>query len=145
SNDNLVLHEAMRAVATAHRAGERDRARWVTARDALRMATTGGAAALRHPRLGAIAPGFAADLVLYRLDAPWWIPLNDPVNQLVFAETGAAVDTVLVDGRIVVEGGRIVTFDVEALVVEVQEMVRRLYERNADLFAVADKIATIVR
>jgi cytosine/adenosine deaminase-related metal-dependent hydrolase len=144
SNDNLVLHEAMRAVATAHRAGERDRARWVTARDALRMATAGGAAALRHPRLGAIAPGFAADLVLYRLDAPWWVPLNDPVNQLVFAETGVAVDTVLVDGRVVVERGRVVTFDVNALAAAVQAMVRSLRARNADLFAVAGEIATIV-
>jgi 5-methylthioadenosine/S-adenosylhomocysteine deaminase len=144
SNDNLVLHEPMRAVATAHRARERDRARWVTARDALRMGTAGGAAALRHPRLGAIAPGFAADLVLYRLDAPWWVPLNDPVNQLVFAETGAAVDTVLVDGKVVVAGGRIATFDVDALVAEVQAMVRSLRARNADLFAVAGEIATIV-
>ena len=144
SNDNLVLHEAMRAVATAHRAEEGDRTRWITARDALRMATAGGAAALRNPRIGAIAPGFAADLVLYRLDTPWWIPLNDPVNQLVFAETGASVDTVLIDGRIVVDGGRVTTFDVAALVREVRDMTRSLRERNADLFGVATEIAALV-
>jgi 5-methylthioadenosine/S-adenosylhomocysteine deaminase len=144
ANDNLVLQEAMRAVTIAHRAAERDRSTWISARDALGMATAGGAAALRNPRLGAIAPGFAADLVLYRLDAPWWVPLNDPVNQLVFAETGASVDTVLIDGRVVVEGGRIATFDVDAVVGEVRAMARALRKRNADLFAVADEIAALV-
>ena len=33
------------------------------------------------------------------MTAPWWVPLNNPVNQLVFAETGASVDTVLIDGK----------------------------------------------
>jgi cytosine/adenosine deaminase-related metal-dependent hydrolase len=144
ANDNLVLHEAMRAIATNHRAGERDRSRWITARDALRMATAGGAAALRQPRLGAIAPGFAADLVLYRLDAPWWVPLNNPVNQLVFAETGASVDTVLIAGKVVLDRGRITTFDVDTLLREVRAMAVRLPERNADLFAVASEVAAIV-
>lgn len=144
TNDNLVLHEAMRAVATTHRAGERNRARWVTADDALRMATAGGAAAIRHPRLGAIAPGYAADLVLYRLDAPWWVPMNDAVNQLVYAETGASVDTVLVDGNVVVENGRPACFDADALVREVRDMVASLRKRNDDLFAVAGEIAELV-
>jgi cytosine/adenosine deaminase-related metal-dependent hydrolase len=144
ANDNLVLHEAMRAIATNHRAGERDRSRWITARDALHMATAGGAAALREPQLGAVAPGFVADLVLYRLDAPWWVPLNNPVNQLVFAETGASVDTVLIDGKVVLDRGRVTTFDVDALLREVRAMALRLRERNADLFAVASEIAAIV-
>jgi cytosine/adenosine deaminase-related metal-dependent hydrolase len=110
------------------------------------MATTGGAAALRHPRLGAIAEGQVADIdiVLYRLDMPWWTPLNDPVNQFVFAETGAGTDTVMIDGRIVVEAGRIVTFDVEGLIREVRAMARSLRQRNADLFATADEIAKLV-
>jgi cytosine/adenosine deaminase-related metal-dependent hydrolase len=144
SNDNLVMQEAMRAVATAHRAAENTRSDWITARDALQMATTGGAAALRHSRLGAIAEGQVADIVLYRLDMPWWTPLNDPVNQLVFAETGAGVDTVLIDGRIVVEAGRIMTFEVEGLIREVRAMARSLRQRNADLFATADAIAELV-
>lgn len=145
TNDNLVLHEAMRAVATAHRAGERNRAHWVTADDALRMATEGGAAALRHPRLGVIAKGYAADLVLYRLDAPWWIPVNDPVNQLVYAETGASVDTVLVGGKVVVERSRPTCFDASALMREIRDMVASLRKRNDDLFTVAGQIAEFVQ
>ena len=47
----------------------------------------------------------------------------------------------MIDGRIVVESGRVTTFDVDALVREVRAMVRSLRARNADLFAVADDIA----
>ncbi len=143
-NDNLVMHEAMRALATAHRSAEPDRTRWITAGEVLRMATAGGAGALRHDKLGAIAPGFIADLVVYRLDSPWWIPVNDIVSQLVFAETGASVETVMVDGRIVMENRKIQTFDAEALMQEVRSMTQSLRRRNADLFGVAHDIADFV-
>jgi 5-methylthioadenosine/S-adenosylhomocysteine deaminase len=144
ANDNQVMHEAMRAVAIAHRASEPDRSKWISTKDVLRMATAGGAAALRHLTLGTIAPGFAADLVVYRLDAPWWIPVNDVVNQMVFAETGASVESVMIDGRIVLDNRRVTTFDADALLHEVRAMVRHLRERNADLFSVAEEIAQLV-
>ncbi len=143
-NDNLVLHEAMRALATAHRPAEPDRRRWISAREVLRMATAGGAGALRQEKLGCIAPGDTADLAVYRLDAPWWVPVNDVVSQMVFAETGASVETVMVDGRIVMENRVIRTFDVEALVSEVRAMTRSLRRRNSDLFDVAQDIANFV-
>lgn len=142
ANDNLVMQEAMRAAALAHRADLPDRRDWVTARDALGMATTAGAGALRlGGRLGAIAPGQLADLVLYRLDAPWWRPLNDAAVQLVFAETGAAVTTVIVDGRILVEDGAVTAFDAAGVLAEIEAMTASLRRRNADLFAAADAIA----
>lgn len=144
ANDNLIMQEVMRGVALAHRSSLADRSGWITARDAFDMATTGGAAAIRKERLGRIAPGYAADLALYSLDKPWWIPINDPVSQLVFADTGAAVETVLVDGRVVVENGRPTLFDADALAREVRDMVRSLRARNADLFAVAGDIAALV-
>jgi 5-methylthioadenosine/S-adenosylhomocysteine deaminase len=144
ANDNLIMHEAMRAVAVAHRSSEPDRSRWITAGDVLHMATAGGAAALRHKKLGKISPGFTADLVVYRLDAPWWVPVNDIVTQMVFAETGASVDTVLIDGRVVVANGVVTTFDVDALLREVRSMSVSLRKRNADLFDVAHDIAELV-
>lgn len=144
ANDNLVMQEAMRAACLLHRADLADRSQWVTARDAFRMATLGGAQALRQEgRIGAIAPGYRADLALYRLDAPWWTPLNDPVAQLVFAETGSGVDLVMVDGRILFEEGRVTAFDAEGALREAGAMARSLAHRNADLFAVADAIARL--
>lgn len=142
ANDNLGMHEAMRAAAVLHRAALPDRRRWVTARDALRMATVGGAAAFRQTgRIGAIAPGYRADIVLYRLDHPSWTPVNDPVAHLVFAETGSAVDTVLVDGRVLVEDGRVRCFDTKLLYEEIRSSAAKLLRRNDDLFKIAQSIA----
>ncbi|HMJ42037.1 MAG TPA: amidohydrolase family protein [Pseudolabrys sp.] len=144
ANDNMVLHEAMRSVAMAHRAQQPDRSGWVSARETLRMATAGGAGVLRQADLGSIAPGQLADITIYRLDRPWWVPVNDIVCQLVFAETGAGVDSVIVDGELIMEHGVIKTFDVDSLVREVKAMAVSLRERNADLFAIANEIAALV-
>jgi 5-methylthioadenosine/S-adenosylhomocysteine deaminase len=133
TNDNLVLHEAMRLAITLHRPGE-DRASWARADDALDMATTGGAFAIqRGETLGRIAAGQSADLVLYDLSKPRWTPCNDPAQQLVFAETGDSVHTVLVNGEIVVEAGRVKGVDVEALLREARGMLTSIRKRNSAL------------
>jgi len=95
-------------------------------------------------RIGAVVEGYRADIVLYRLDVPWWCPVNDPVAQMVFAETGGAVDCVMVDGRVLVERGQVTAFEAGGALAEVGEMARRLARRNADLFAVAEAIARLV-
>jgi 5-methylthioadenosine/S-adenosylhomocysteine deaminase len=144
ANDNLVLHEAMRSVATAHRAQVPNRSTWISAREALRMATAGGARALRQTEVGTLAPGQLADVTIYRLDKPWWLPVNDIVCQLVFAETGAGTDTVIVDGKVIMDGGTIKTFDVDTLVHEIKAMALSLRERNADFFAIAEEVTMLL-
>lgn len=141
SNDNLSMHEAMRAAATLHRANLPDRAAWLGADDAFHAATAGGARALRMPRIGALAPGFAADIVLHDLAAPGWVPLHDAVAQLVFAETGAAVRTVIVGGETLLDNGRPTRFDPHALAEDILDMTSRLTERNAGLVTTAHAIA----
>ena len=143
-NDNLVLHEAMRALATAHRSSEPNRSRWISAREALHIATAGGAGAIRSRSSVRSHPRLVADLAVYRLDAPWWVPVNDVVSQLVFAENGSSVDTVLIDGRVVMEDRKIKTFDANEMIREVRSMTRSLRHRNADLFDVAHDIANFV-
>jgi 5-methylthioadenosine/S-adenosylhomocysteine deaminase len=142
TNDNLGLHEAMRLAAILHRPHEPDRRRWITAKQALGMATVGGAKALRLDNEAAqIVPGARADLVLYDLDRIQWIPRNDPVQQLVFSETGSSVHTVLIDGRIVVERSCITAFDAAAVLAEAGEMLGRIRGRNAAFRSVAARIA----
>jgi cytosine/adenosine deaminase-related metal-dependent hydrolase len=128
----------------AHRSREPDRSRWITTGDVLNMATAGGAGALRNDKLGRIAPGFAADLAVYGLDTPWWVPVNDVVNQMVFAETGASVETVMVDGRILVRDRKVLAFDVDGLLREVRAMTKSLRKRNDDLFRVATELTEFV-
>jgi cytosine/adenosine deaminase-related metal-dependent hydrolase len=145
TNDSPDLHRAMHLAAILHRPHEPQRARWVSAREALRMATQGGARALRlDGRIGALAVGMQADLVLYDLTAPRWVPLNDPVQHLVHVEDGSAVDTVLVDGRVVVEQGKVTTVDAAALIAEARPMLAAIRARNTALAQVAQQVAEVM-
>lgn len=144
TNDNLALHEAIRLAAVLGRTSQPDRHRWITARQALAMATEGGAKAVQMAgRIGRIEPGYRADIVLYDLDKPVWTPLNDPVQQMVFAESGGSVDTVIVDGKVVVEGGVITAFDAAAIIREAKPMLRAIRERNRDLYNFAQRMGDI--
>lgn len=143
TNDNLILHDAMQLVAILHRAQEPDRRRWVTVEDAIAMATTGGARAMREVDLGSLAPGAKADLVLYDLSAPWWVPLNDPAQQLVFGERGGSVDTVIVDGNVTVENGRAVTIDEKAVLDAARLILPAIRSRNAGVRAIAGMVAAL--
>lgn len=144
TNDNLVLHEAMRLAAWLNRTGTKERRRWITARQAFAMATEGGAAAVQlSGEIGRLAPGYRADVVLYDLATPQWTPLNDPVRQMVFAETGSGVDTVIVGGEVAVERGRIVAFDADAVLAEARPMLRAIHARNAGLYAFAQRIGEL--
>ena len=73
---DAMRQEAMRLAITLHRPKE-NRSGWARAEDALDMATTAGAAALQcEARVGRIAVGQSADLVLYDLARPRWTPCN---------------------------------------------------------------------
>jgi guanine deaminase len=83
--------------------------------DAFRSATAAGAQALRMRDVGALAVGMRADIALFRLDEMCFVPLNSAVRQLVFGDATPALDKVIVDGRLVVEQGRLLTIDLTAL------------------------------
>jgi 5-methylthioadenosine/S-adenosylhomocysteine deaminase len=114
----------------------------VLARDALAAATVGGARALGlADRIGALAPGMAADLVLIDLADYAYQPLNGAVRQLVYAESGRGVDTVIVDGEIVVERGRNRRVDEAAFREELAGLMRVC---DADYAALARRQAPVV-
>jgi cytosine/adenosine deaminase-related metal-dependent hydrolase len=94
------------------------------------MATLRGAEALRlEAAVGSIEPGKRADLVLYDLDVPEWRPLLNPVNNLVYAATGASVRTVLIDGRMVLDDGHLTTLDERALYERAEVLARQQIAR----------------
>jgi 5-methylthioadenosine/S-adenosylhomocysteine deaminase len=96
----------------------------------LEMATRHGAAALRLEReIGSLEVGKRADLVLYDLDTPEWRPLLNPLNNLVYAATGSSVRTVLIDGRVVLEDGRLTTLDETALYERVERLAHEQIRR----------------
>lgn len=62
--------------------------------------------------------GRRADLVLFDTTRPEWQPLYNPLANLVYSATGRSVDTVICDGRVLVEGGRALTLDEGAIIEE---------------------------
>src|SRR5438128_2503394 len=115
-SDNQNMYGAMRLASFVSKVQGPDSQRWLSTREAALAATEGSARTLGlGDRIGRIAPGYKADLVLLDLDHPNWMPFNDPVNQLVHCEDGTAVDSVMVGGRLVVEHRRILTVDLARL------------------------------
>ena len=123
SNDNQNMFDAMRLAALIHNTRDHDYSRWITARQALSMTTRWGARAFGLD-CGVLEPGRLADIALLKRDTPAFTPLNDVVTQLVFCENGNSVDTVLVNGEVVVDGGRLTKMDESEVLAEVN----RLYE-----------------
>ncbi len=99
-----------------HNITDPDYERWPTAGEVLDCLIRGGAKAMRQSvRLGRIALGYQADLILVDLDTLPFTPLNDLKRQLVYCESGSSVRLTMVAGRIVVENGQVTSVDEAAL------------------------------
>jgi 5-methylthioadenosine/S-adenosylhomocysteine deaminase len=98
-----------------------------TAADAIWSATIGGArTAGLGGRIGALQPGMAADLSIIDLTDPSFVPLNSVARQVVFTESGRGVETVIVDGRVIIADRKITTIDERALREEVAGLMQVL-------------------
>ena len=114
--------------------------RWLRAEDALRAATAGGARALgREGQIGRIATGAFADIAIFRLDRAPFIPLGDPVRQLVFGQ--AVPHRVLVSGREVLRDGVPLLIDETA----VGTAMARVQVRLAPDLDAAEQAAAVLR
>jgi 5-methylthioadenosine/S-adenosylhomocysteine deaminase len=122
-----MLHE-MRVAAVLGKVVEGD-PRVATARDVFESATLAGARALGRDDLGRIAPGAKADLVLVNLRTLGMAPVRDPIKNLVFSATRQDVGTVMIDGQVVVSGGRVLGLDEAELARELQWAAERLWKR----------------
>jgi 5-methylthioadenosine/S-adenosylhomocysteine deaminase len=102
----------------------------ITAEQALEMGTLNGARVMGIPDLvGVIEAGRRADIVVDRMQRPEWHPGLDLVYDLVYAAQSKSVDTVLIDGQVVLKDGHFVTFDEEAAYAEIDRAARALVKR----------------
>jgi cytosine/adenosine deaminase-related metal-dependent hydrolase len=109
---------------------------------AIQAGTLGGARALGlEGVVGAIRPGLRADLCLIDLTDIAWMPLNSVARQLVYSETGRGVETVIVDGRIVMRDRRLTTIDEAAFAAELREV---MHGFRSDFAQVAARNAPII-
>jgi 5-methylthioadenosine/S-adenosylhomocysteine deaminase len=144
-SDNQNMYEAMRLASFVSKARGPDRRRWLSTREAALAATEGSARALGFDGLiGRLSPGYKADIVMLDLDHPNWLPLNDPVNQLVHTEDGAGVESVMIGGRLVVDNRRLVSVDLERLRDRVEAARDRLASANADSRRLYDALEPVV-
>ena len=102
----------------------------VPAETVLEMATINGAKAMGLvDQIGSIEVGKRADFILIDMDAPHLTPAWDPVSTIAYAATGADVDTVVVDGRTVMEHRQLRTLDEQAILENVRSRYRAVAER----------------
>lgn len=123
SNDNQVMFDVMKIAGLMHTVRDQNHHKWLRARQIFKMATMNGAKVLRlKDELGVVKPGALADLTLLDLNTPAFVAFNDPVQHLIYSETGSSVRTVLVGGRVVVEDGKLLTVNEGDLLREAREL-----------------------
>jgi 5-methylthioadenosine/S-adenosylhomocysteine deaminase len=101
----------------------------LTAGDALRMATSGGAAALGRQDFGTLEVGKRADLFIFDPVHAKSTPVHDPVSTLVYSSGQVNVRTTVVGGRVVLDDRRIACVDEAAILREAQTLAEQLAER----------------
>jgi 5-methylthioadenosine/S-adenosylhomocysteine deaminase len=127
SNDNQNMFGPLKLAALLHRVVSPDHDLWPSAADVFRMATVNGArAAGFEGRIGRIAAGMQADLVLLDLRTTYYHPRNNLLDQLIYCEVGSSVTTVLVAGQIVLKDGKVTTVDEQALLDEADAIGQRI-------------------
>lgn len=126
SNNSLNMFQEMNAAALVYK-GVNRKAQCVDAAEVLKMATVNGAKAVGHEgELGIIKEGAVADLILVNLKEPQFIPANNIVSGLVYSSKGSEVDTVMVDGRVLMEDRGLTTIDEDRVYDEIRKMAERL-------------------
>jgi 8-oxoguanine deaminase len=104
----------------------------LSAQEALEMATLGGAAVLGRDDIGSLSPGKAADFIAINLDRLEYAGAgHDPLGALLFCRP-VNVDLSVINGRVVVEKGYIVGFDLERAIARQNEISQEMLERAAD-------------
>jgi len=99
----------------------------LTVSDILEMATTAGARLLGFPRIGRLAPGWAADLAIFDMRQLGYAgALSDPLAGLLFAGTSHETAYTIVNGKVAVSGGRLTAVDEEELVDRVNRAASRI-------------------
>ncbi|CAN7329049.1 8-oxoguanine deaminase [Trinickia sp. LjRoot230] len=98
----------------------------MSAREALEIATLGGAAVLGRDDIGALAPGMAADFVAFDLHQPRFAGAwHDPVAALIFCAPSQVAYSVI-DGKVVVREGHLATVELEPLINRHNALAQRL-------------------
>ena len=124
SNNAQNMFREMSHLALIHK-GTHQTPQCVGAPEVFRAATGAGAKAL-HLNTGSIEVGKKADLAILRLDCAGMMPNNNLLAALSYSADGSETDTVIIDGKIVMQGRELKTIDEEKVYYEIRRMCSRL-------------------
>ncbi|MEW6222173.1 MAG: amidohydrolase [Candidatus Hadarchaeota archaeon] len=122
SNDCYDMIREMKLAAIIHKARLLNPTA-LPAERVLEMATINGArSTLWGKELGSIEPGKLADIIIIDQSKPHLVPVRNPVSTLVYAANGGDVDTVIVDGKVIMKNRKLRTIDEEKVIEQVKEI-----------------------
>jgi len=128
SNNNLDIIKEMGTAARLHKVARLDPT-VMDAKTVVRMATIEGAKVLgMEKKIGSLEAGKKADIIIIGLNKPHLTPLYNEYSHLVYAASGADVDTVFINGKLVMENRRLLTIDEEEVMRKVREIALRVQE-----------------
>jgi 5-methylthioadenosine/S-adenosylhomocysteine deaminase len=125
-DDSVNMWGVTKMAGLIHNISGLDSDEWPGSSEILAALWSGGAAAqLKSGELGSVEEGYLADLTMIDLHSLAFTPLNDLREQLVYSESGADVQLVMVDGVIVMRDGALTTVDEAALLDEARDIFSR--------------------
>ncbi|MBR5930892.1 MAG: amidohydrolase [Lachnospiraceae bacterium] len=126
SNNTQNMFAEMNTAALIYK-GANKKAQCISAQDVIAFATRNGAKAIgKEGELGEIKEGAKADIVLLDIYEPQFFPSSNLVSALAYSATGAEPETVIIDGRIVMENKEMLTMDVDKVYYQCEKIADRL-------------------
>lgn len=125
SNNNLDILEELRAASYLQKV-YCDDPTVLPVDECLRMATLNGAKALGFKNTGVIKEGMKADIIILDTEKPYYYPKYNIKSAVVYSGSSADVETVIIDGKIVMENGEMLTIDEERILHETERYSKRL-------------------
>ncbi len=128
SNNNLNMFEEMNIAAILHK-GVAMNPQLMKAQEVLKMGTVNGARAIGFDDTGILSEGMKADIILVDTDKPHFYPKNDPMAMMVYSAQASDVDTVIVNGKVLMKNRQFTHIDEEKIKFEVDTLSKRLLGR----------------
>ncbi len=126
SNNSLNLFHELSLLTLIHK-GVRKTPQCVSAQEGFRIATLNGARALGlEKETGSLEEGKKADIAILDLNTPSLTPRNNLLAGLSYSANGSEVDTVIIDGKITMEGRKVLTLDEKLVYQKVNEIITRM-------------------
>lgn len=127
SNNNLDIVEEMHLAALIHKAHTLDPLT-IPAETAVNLLTEGGAKALGYTHLGRLEVGYKADITLVDRAGLHWYPRNNMMSLMAYASHSDDVDTVLVNGKVLLRNKEFTTLDIEKITYEAERTKVKLFQ-----------------